>query len=107
MRNHQKTFCFTMFLEGRGRQTRAKIYQIPNRKPSKKHCQFQGRFLLDFDVILGPIWAPFCQARSRFAEKPASRNLVIFVGHPWGVKISFWHDFDLILLVCGSMLGRN
>ena len=96
-----------MCFEGRGKQKQAKIYQIPYRKPSKKHCQFQERFLLDFDVILGPIWGPFCQARSRFAEKPASRNLVIFVGHPWGVKICFSHYFSLILIVLGSILGRN
>ena len=55
MRNHQKTWCFTMFVEGRGKQKQAKIYQIPKRKPSKRHCQFQQRFLLDFDVILEPI----------------------------------------------------
>ena len=72
-----------MFFEGQGMQKQAKIYHIPDRQPSKKHCQFQGRFLFDFETILGPILVPFGHARPPFAEKPDSRDLVIFVGHPW------------------------
>ena len=59
-----------MFFEGRGMQKQYKNYRIPNRKPSKKHSQFQARFLLDFDHILGPILAPFRHPRTQFAEKP-------------------------------------
>ena len=65
-------------------QQQAKIYQIPDQKRSKKHCQFQGRFLLNLEVILEPIWAPFGHARTPFAEKPDSRDLVIFVGTTLG-----------------------
>ena len=86
MGNHEKTLCLTRFFEGRGIQKQAKIYQIPDRKPSKKHCQFQGRFLLDLEIVLGLIWDPFGHARTPFAEKPDSRDLVIFVGHPWGCQ---------------------
>ena len=94
-----------MFFEGRGMQKQAKIYQIPNQKRSKKHCQFQGRFLLDFEVILEPIWAPFGHPRPPFAEKPDSKNPVIFVGHPWGCQGVLFHDFESILLVFGSIFA--
>ena len=72
-----------MRFEGRGMQKHSLIYQIPERKPSNKYYKFQRLFLLDFEVILEPIWAPFGHARTPFAEKPDSRDLVIFVGHPW------------------------
>ena len=75
-----------MFFEGRGMQQRTKIYKIPNLKPSKKHCQFQSHLLLDFEVIWGPIYAPFGHAQTPFAEKPDSRDIVIFVRHPWGCQ---------------------
>ena len=75
-----------MFFQGRGMQKRAKIYQIPTLKPSKNHSQFQTRFLLDFEVILEQILAPFGHSRARFAEKPDSRDLVIFVRYPWGCQ---------------------
>ena len=75
-----------MFFEGRGMQKHAKIYQIPQRKPSNKYYKFQRRFVLDFNLILEPIWATFGHARTPFAEKPDSRNLVKFVGHPWGCQ---------------------
>ena len=86
MEHHQQTMCFTVFFEDRGMQKQAQIYQIPNRKQSTKHCQFQRRFLLDCEVIWGPIWAPFGHARPPFTEKTDSRDLVIFVGHPWGCQ---------------------
>ena len=73
-----------MFFEGRGMQKQHKNYTITNIKPSKTHSQFQARFLLDFDHILGSIWAPFCHPRTRFAEKPPQDGRVIFVGYPWG-----------------------
>ena len=53
--NHQKHLCFTMFFEGRGMQKQPTIYKIPHLKPSKKHSQFQARFLLDFEHIVGLI----------------------------------------------------
>ena len=81
--------CFTMFFEGRGMQKRTKIYQIPNLKPSKTNYQFQARFLLDFNIILVPIFAPFRHPRTRFAEKPPQDGRIIFVGHPWGCQDVF------------------
>ena len=57
-----------MFFEGRGMQKQTKIYQIPDQNQSKKHCQFQGCFLPDFNVILESIWAPFGHPRPPFAE---------------------------------------
>ena len=75
-----------MFFKGRGMQKQHKNYIISNIKPFKKHSQFQARFLLDFDHILGPIWAPFRHPRTRFAEKTPQDGRVIFVGHPWGCQ---------------------
>ena len=90
-----------MCFEGLGMQEQAKIYQIPERKPSNKYYKFQGRFLLDFEVIWGPIWAPFGHARPPFDEKTDSRDLVIFVGHPWARQSAllacFWFKLGVHL----------
>ena len=75
--NHQTHLCFTMFFEGRGMQKQPKMYQIPNLKPSKKHSQFQARFLLYFGIILGRIWPPVRHSRARFAEKTPQDGRVI------------------------------
>ena len=48
-----------MCFEGRSMQKQARIYQISKRKLSENHTQFQGRFLLDVEIILEPIWVPF------------------------------------------------
>ena len=78
-----------MLFEGKGMQQPSQIYQIPDLKPSKKHSQFQARFLNDFEHMLGPIWAPFRHPRTRFAEKTPKDGRVIFVGYPWGCQNVF------------------
>ena len=51
-------------------QKQAKIYQIPDQNWTKKHCQFQGRFLLDFDVILEPNWGHLATLDPRSLKNP-------------------------------------